>query len=135
MSSTHNCDTTLLAIPRMFVMTRKKLQWQWNNSINFIRFHFIPSIPIIFSKCWDFSNNLLVQDAIKSIFHKFACEKKNNTHPNNEPKNPFEVVNFFSASAISCKAFCSLSAIFDELTKNFTPNYHDWSIIYALFNE
>lgn len=33
------------------------------------------------------------------------------THPNSEPKNPLDVVNFFSASAINCNAFCSLSAI------------------------
>lgn len=33
------------------------------------------------------------------------------TYPNSEPKKPLVVVNFFSASARSCNAFCSLSAI------------------------
>lgn len=42
----------------------------------------------------------------------FSSNTWNTTHPNNELRNPFEFVNFFSASAINWSAFCSLSAIF-----------------------
>lgn len=40
------------------------------------------------------------------------------THPNSEPKNPLDGVNFFSASAINCNAFCSLSAIVTQLLQS-----------------
>lgn len=32
-------------------------------------------------------------------------------YPNRDPRKPFDEVSFFSASAISCIAFCSTSAI------------------------
>lgn len=57
--------------------------------------------------------------------------KKKETHPKSDPKNPFEEFSFFSASAISCRAFCSLSAIvaqgvdynFPQQITNFLPGF------------
>lgn len=40
------------------------------------------------------------------------------THPNSEPKNPLDGVSFFSASAINCNAFCSLSAIVAQVLQS-----------------
>lgn len=58
------------------------------------------------------------------------------TYPNKEPKNPLDEFNFFSASAINCRAFCSLSAISYFCIKNktaaeeliLTPAY--WQNVY-----
>jgi len=47
-----------------------------------------------------------------TVNRKEMCPINTNTYPNNDPKNPFDEFNFFSASAINCIAFCSLSAIF-----------------------
>lgn len=43
-------------------------------------------------------------------------------HPNREPRKVFVEPNFFSASAISCNAFCSLSAI---LLRLYSMNKHN----------
>lgn len=40
------------------------------------------------------------------------------THPNKDPKKPLDDVSFFSASAISMLAFCSLSPILARASKH-----------------
>lgn len=40
-------------------------------------------------------------------------------YPNSDPKKPFDELSFFSASAINCNAFCSLSAMIIHVKLNF----------------
>lgn len=81
-------------------------------------FHLVWSSETQLSECENYENceRSEIIDRRKSC--QFLMNKKTPTHPNNEPKNPFDEFNFFSASAINCNAFCSLSAIiFTEIYK------------------
>lgn len=72
--------------------------------------------------------NLLSLDpcAVNITLHLYKSVRQvaqidmSSTHPKREPKKPLEEVSFFSASAINCIAFCSLSAIVRHL--NFHRN-------------
>lgn len=61
------------------------------------------------------SNDAECMEMGEKEVHAFAIGQvqvaNRSSHPNRAPKKPFDDDSFFSASATSCNAFCSLSAI------------------------
>lgn len=54
--------------------------------------------------------------------NQFLITDKNQTYPNNDPKNPWADLSFLSASATNSMPFCSLSAIL------FNKKFFSWMI-------
>lgn len=85
--------------------------------------HFNCIVNFIWSTTWELKSNKYMQNNkvtgekwfTKEGWNlwKFPSDNEINTlyYPKRDPRNPFDELSFFSASAINCIAFCSLSAM------------------------